>query len=151
MSNISMYLKAYPRGSFNQLQNGPGSPFLPLLHSEYTSIKQSLMYLGQANIIGAEATIEHVQKLAYQSHRRPLFFVEWDPLGGNDGTQKWQYLLDVDTNSIKKIVTDPPTFNVHGYVSYQGHLYVATDGAGRSESGSLVQIDPFSEEKGSSK
>jgi gluconolactonase len=32
-------------------------------------------------------------------------------------------------------------------VSYQDHLYVGTDGAGSSESGSLVQIDPVSLKK----
>ncbi|KAJ6094262.1 hypothetical protein N7467_003107 [Penicillium canescens] len=172
MSNSSMYLKALPswfvqpaakwswislsafvtlQGHFNRtIFDAPWAGQV-----SDSSLAQTLQNINTTDfvvydskffsIIGAEATIEHVQKLAYQSHEAPcyiqntrqLFFVEWGPPGGVDGIHKWQYLLDVDTNSLKRIVTDPPTFNAHGCVSYQDHLYVATDGAGSSESGSL--------------
>ena len=49
------------------------------------------------NIIGPNAKVEHIQPLAYQSHEAPwynpstgnLFFVEWGPPGGNNGTHDW--------------------------------------------------------------
>ncbi|KAI9925266.1 hypothetical protein MW887_006189 [Aspergillus wentii] len=74
------------------------------------------------SIIGPNATIEHVQHLPYQSHEAPcyipstkqLFFVEWGPPGGENGTHTWQYLLDVETNTLQKITTSPPTVNAHG-------------------------------------
>ncbi|KAL2867475.1 SMP-30/gluconolactonase/LRE family protein [Aspergillus lucknowensis] len=102
------------------------------------------------DIIGPDATIEHVQKLAFQSHEAPcyikdtnqLFFVEWGPPGGENGTHPWQYLLDVETNELRKITTDPPTYNAHGCVVYDGALYVVTDGHGDEESAQLVKIDP---------
>lgn len=105
-------------------------------------------------IIGADATVEHVQKLAYQTHEAPcyipdtgqLFFVEWGHPGGKNGVHEWQYLLDVESNSLKKITTDPPTINAHGCVYHNGSLHVVTDG-GNGESGSLVKIDPKSLEK----
>ncbi|KAL3455241.1 hypothetical protein BJX64DRAFT_295240 [Aspergillus heterothallicus] len=102
------------------------------------------------HIIGPDATIEHVQTLAFQSHEAPcyikdtnqLFFVEWGPPGGDNGTHPWQYLLDVETNELRKITTDPPTYNAHGCVVYNHSLYVVTDGYEDKESGQLVKIDP---------
>ncbi|KAL4734486.1 hypothetical protein BDV11DRAFT_212738 [Aspergillus similis] len=102
------------------------------------------------DIIGPDATIEHVQKLAFQSHEAPcyikdtdqLFFVEWGPPGGENGTHSWQYLLDVKTNELRGITTDPPTYNAHGCVIYDGSLYVVTDGYGDEQSGQLVKINP---------
>lgn len=103
-------------------------------------------------IIGADATIEHIQHLAFQTHEAPcyipdtkqLLFVEWGKPGGDDGIHDWQYLLDVENNTLRKIMTDPPTHNLHGCVNFQGKLYGVTDGYGDSETGSLVQIDPRS-------
>ncbi|KAJ5103656.1 hypothetical protein N7532_004185 [Penicillium argentinense] len=103
-------------------------------------------------IIGVDATIEHVQPLAFQSHEAPcyipdtrqLLFVEWGKPDGDDGIHSWQYLLDVENNTLRKITTDPPTYNVHACVNFQGQLYGVTDGYGDSETGSLVQIDPQS-------
>ncbi|KAL3470354.1 hypothetical protein BJX99DRAFT_264285 [Aspergillus californicus] len=102
------------------------------------------------DIIGADATVEHVQKLAYQSHESPcynketnqLFFVEWGPPGGDAGVHSWQYLLDVETNTLRNITTDPPTVNAHGCVVFQGNLHVVTDGDGDSKTGALVKINP---------
>lgn len=102
------------------------------------------------DIIGPDATVEHVQKLAYQSHEAPcyikdtnqVFFVEWGPPGGDNGTHSWQYLLDVETNKLNKITTDPPLYNAHGCVVYNHSLYVVTDGHGDGQSGQLVKIDP---------
>ena len=94
----------------------------------------------------------HIQPLAYQSHEAPcynpstkqLYFIEWGPTGtdGNNGMHNWQYLLDVDSNTLRKITTSPPTVNAHGCVEYEGHLYVVTDGTRDSESGQLVKVDP---------
>lgn len=102
------------------------------------------------DIIGPDARVEHVQKLAYQSHEAPcyipdtnqVFFVEWGPPGGDDGIHSWQYLLDVETNKLNKITTDPPLHNAHGCVVYNRSLYVVTDGYGDEESGKLVKLDP---------
>ncbi|XHG08641.1 hypothetical protein AWENTII_011734 [Aspergillus wentii] len=103
------------------------------------------------SIIGPNATIEHVQHLPYQSHEAPcyipstkqLFFVEWGPPGGENGTHTWQYLLDVETNTLQKITTSPPTVNAHGCVHYDGQIYVVTDGS-ESESGYVARIDSVS-------
>ncbi|KAL4930293.1 SMP-30/gluconolactonase/LRE family protein [Aspergillus undulatus] len=102
------------------------------------------------NIIGPDATIEHVQELAFQSHEAPcylkdtnqLFFVKWGPPRGDNGTHPWQYLLDLDTNELIKIRTNPPTYNAHGCVYYNHSTYVVTDGYGDKQSGQLVRIDP---------
>ncbi|KAL4909502.1 hypothetical protein BDW74DRAFT_174704 [Aspergillus multicolor] len=104
------------------------------------------------DILGPNATIEHVQRLAFQSHEAPcyvkdtnqLFFVEWGPPGGDmaNGTHSWQYMLDLDTNELRKITTDPPTYNAHGCVFYNHSLYVVTDGYGGEQTGQLVRIDP---------
>lgn len=98
------------------------------------------------------ASVEHLQPLSYQSHEAPcyipstrqLYFVEWGPPGtdGNNGTHNWQYVLDVESNNLRKITTDPPTINAHGCVEFQGHLYVVTDGTGTSDSGRLVRVNP---------
>jgi gluconolactonase len=102
------------------------------------------------DIIGPNATIEHVQKLAYQSHEAPcynptagdLFFVEWGPPGGDNGTHDWQYVLNTRNNILRKIRTEPPTYNAHGCVIYKDNMYVVTDGYGAKESGQLVKINP---------
>jgi sugar lactone lactonase YvrE len=102
------------------------------------------------DIAGPDATIEHIQPLAYQSHESPcfnpatgdLFFVEWGPPGGDNGTHAWQYLLNTKTNTLRKIQTDPPTHNAHGCVIWDGQLYVVTDGYSDVETGKLVRIDP---------
>ncbi|KAL4922033.1 hypothetical protein BDW62DRAFT_217865 [Aspergillus aurantiobrunneus] len=104
------------------------------------------------DLLGPDATIEHVQELDFQSHEAPcylkdtnqLFFVEWGPPGGEDGIHSWQYLLDLDTNNLTKITTDPPTYNAHGCVYSNHSLYVVTDGYGEGQSGQLVKIDPHS-------
>ncbi|KAL4896425.1 hypothetical protein BDV59DRAFT_198806 [Aspergillus ambiguus] len=102
------------------------------------------------DIIGPNATVDHVQQLAYQSHESPcyikdtnqLFFVEWGPPGGVDGIHSWQYMLDVATNTLKKVTTKPPTYNAHGCVYYNQSMYVVTDGYGDKQTGQVVQIDP---------
>ncbi|CEL09722.1 hypothetical protein ASPCAL12853 [Aspergillus calidoustus] len=125
-------------------------------------LSQTLAYLNSTEfvaydkrffeILGPEATIEHVQELAFQSHEAPcyiedtnqLFFVEWGPPGGDNGTHPWQYLFDIDTNELRRITTDPPTYNAHGCVVYNHSLYVVTDGYGDQGTGQLVKIDPQS-------
>lgn len=102
--------------------------------------------------MGPDAVIEHVQHLAFQSHEAPcyipetreLLFVEWGPPGGDNGTHNWQYILDVDNNTLRKLTTDPPIHNLHGCVHFQGSLYGVTDGYGANETGSLFRIDPHS-------
>ncbi|KAK1967054.1 hypothetical protein LY78DRAFT_746723 [Colletotrichum sublineola] len=103
------------------------------------------------DIIGPEATVEQLQVLPFQVHEAAcyipekslLFFVEWGPPpGGENGTHDWQYILDVRTNNLTKIRTNPPTFNVHGGCVYQnGKLHVVTDG-GPNETAYLATIDP---------
>ncbi|KAE8146982.1 hypothetical protein BDV25DRAFT_42954 [Aspergillus avenaceus] len=107
------------------------------------------------DIIGPNARVEHVQKLAFQSHEAPcyikdtkqVFFAEWGPPGGERGIHSWQYLLDTETNTLRNITTDPPTYNAHGCVYYNHSLYVVTDGYSDVQSGELVRIDPFSHKK----
>jgi gluconolactonase len=102
------------------------------------------------DIIGPDAVVEHIEPLAYQSHEAPcynkktkqMFFVEWGPPGGVNGTHDWQYLYDVESATLSKIQTDPPTLNAHGCVVYDDSLYVVTDGSGSKETGALVKIDP---------
>ncbi|KAL4799539.1 hypothetical protein BDV19DRAFT_400776 [Aspergillus venezuelensis] len=103
------------------------------------------------DILGPDATIEHVQQLAFQSHEAPcylrdtnqFFFVEWGPPGGGEnGTHSWQYLLDLETNELRNITTDPPTYNAHGCVYYNHSIYIVTDGYSDKQSGQLVRIDP---------
>ncbi|KAJ5590839.1 hypothetical protein N7450_004811 [Penicillium hetheringtonii] len=103
------------------------------------------------HIIGSGAKIEHIQKLAFQTHEAPcyipetrqLLFVEWGKPGGEDGIHDWQYLLDIENNTLRKITTDPPVYNLHGCVHFQGKLYGVTDGYGDVETGKLVEIDPI--------
>ncbi|KAB8234191.1 SMP-30/gluconolactonase/LRE family protein [Aspergillus alliaceus] len=107
------------------------------------------------DIISPTATVEHVQKLSYQIHEAPcyipatnqLFFVEWGPPGGDDGIHSHLYLLDVETNTLHKITTNPPTYNVHGCVYYNGSIHVVTDGYSDLQTGELAMIDPVSMEK----
>ncbi|KAJ5095668.1 hypothetical protein NUU61_005024 [Penicillium alfredii] len=77
-------------------------------------------------------------------------FVAYDPkffnIIGPSATIE-HYLLDVDSNKLKKIVPDPPTVNAHGCVHYDGKLHVVTDGSRDNETGALVQIDPHSLKK----
>ncbi|KAJ9664402.1 hypothetical protein H2198_000331 [Neophaeococcomyces mojaviensis] len=102
------------------------------------------------DIIGSAAAVEHIQALAHQSHEaacyipdlHKLFFVEWGPPGGNNGTHPWQYMLDVNTNTLSKVQTDPPTINAHGCVYFQGSMYIITDGTD-GETGYLAKVDPI--------
>lgn len=106
------------------------------------------------DIIGRDATVTHIQNLTYQTHEAPcynpstkeLLFVEWGPPGGDDGVHTWQYLLDTQTNTLRKIATNPPTVNLHGCVFYNDFYYGVTDGSA-NETGALVKIDPTTFEK----
>ncbi|KAL1586088.1 hypothetical protein WHR41_04792 [Cladosporium halotolerans] len=102
------------------------------------------------DVIGPNATVEQLQVLPFQVHEAPcyvkessqLFFVEWGPPGGSEnGRHDWQYLLDLKTNNLTRIKTDPPTWNVHGCVYRDGNMHVVTDG-GPDETGYLAIIDP---------
>lgn len=102
------------------------------------------------DVIGPNATVEQLQVLPFQVHEAPcyvketsqLFFVEWGPPGGSEnGRHDWQYLLDLETNNLTRIKTDPPTWNVHGCVYREGNMHVVTDG-GPDETGYLAIIDP---------
>ncbi|KAH7312318.1 AkeP protein [Stachybotrys elegans] len=106
------------------------------------------------DIIGPDATVEQLQVLPFQVHEAPcyipeqsqLFFVEWGPPGGDNGTHDYQYLLDLKTNNLTKIRTIPPTSNVHGCVYHKGSLHVVTDG-GPDETPYLATINPNSWER----
>ncbi len=103
------------------------------------------------NIIGPDANVTQLISLPFQVHEAPcyipklnsLFFVEWGPPGGNDpnGGHNYQYLLDLDTNTLTTIRTNPPTWNVHGCVYHKELLHVVTDG-GPNETAYLATIDP---------
>ena len=102
------------------------------------------------DIIGPNATVEQLQVLPFQVHEAPchlpdtnqLYFVEWGPnANGTNGQHDWQYLLDLETNNLTRIKTDPPTFNVHGCVYRDGKMHVVTDG-GPEETAYLATIDP---------
>ncbi|KPI39293.1 uncharacterized protein AB675_5222 [Cyphellophora attinorum] len=102
------------------------------------------------DIIGPDAVVEQLQALAFQVHEAPcyipetnsLFFVEWGPPGGGEkGRHDSQYLLDLTTNNLTLIKTNPPSWNVHGCVYRSGQLHVVTDG-GPEETGYLATIDP---------
>ncbi|KAL4757108.1 uncharacterized protein BDW70DRAFT_163856 [Aspergillus foveolatus] len=69
----------------------------------------------------------------------------FDIIGPNTTIE--HYLLDVKTNELRKITTDPPTYNAHGCVVYDGFLYVVTDGYDDEQSGQLVKINPRTLEK----
>ncbi|KAG7055968.1 AkeP protein [Colletotrichum scovillei] len=106
------------------------------------------------HLLGPKAKIQQVQKLASQSHEAPcfnketkeLFFVEWGPPGGDNGTHSWQYLLDTKNNTLRKITTTPPTLNAHGCVYYHGAYHVVTDGS-HDETGALIRIEPTTLER----
>ena len=103
------------------------------------------------SIIGAAANVEKLQTLPFQVHEAPcyipgdepkLFFVEWGPRSASsNGTHDWQYLLDLRTNNLTRIRTEPPTYNVHGCVYRDEKLHVVTDG-GPQETPYLATIDP---------
>ncbi|KAK8010977.1 AkeP protein [Apiospora arundinis] len=102
------------------------------------------------DIIGPDATVEQLQVLPFQIHEAPcyipetsqLYFVEWGgPGGGENGGHDYQYLLDLKTNILSTVRTNPPTWNVHGCVYSKGRLHVVTDG-GPHETGYLATIDP---------
>ncbi|GAW15111.1 hypothetical protein ANO14919_045200 [Xylariales sp. No.14919] len=101
------------------------------------------------DFVGPDATVEKVITLAHQTHEAPcwvpgtkdIFFVEWGPPGGDNGVHNYQYLLNTETHKLRNVTTDPPTVNVHGCVTYDGALYVVTDG-GPSESAYFAKIDP---------
>ncbi|KAK3677526.1 hypothetical protein LTR78_002376 [Recurvomyces mirabilis] len=106
------------------------------------------------DIIGSNTTVEQLQGLPFQIHEAScyipetgqLFFVEWGPPGGINGSHNWQYLLDVRTNNLSRILTVPPTYNVHGCVYQQGKLHFVTDGS-LNETGYLATIDPYTLEQ----
>ena len=50
-------------------------------------------------------------------------------------------MLDLETNNLTRVKTDPPTFNVHGCVYRYGKMHVVTDG-GPDETAYLATIDP---------
>lgn len=102
------------------------------------------------SIIGPEATVTHVQKLStvnvheapcWNPATRQLLFTEWGHPSPENGTHRWQYLLDVDENELKNITTVPPTINLHGCVYFEDSYYGVTDG-GPEETGRLIKIDP---------
>ncbi|KAJ3572912.1 hypothetical protein NPX13_g4892 [Xylaria arbuscula] len=102
------------------------------------------------DIIGSNATIEKLLDLPFQVHEAPchipeqdkLFFVEWGPPGGGEnGGHDYQYLLDLKTNELTELRTNPPTWNVHGCVYRQGKLHIVTDG-GLQDVPYLASIDP---------
>lgn len=105
--------------------------------------------------MGPDATVEQIQVLPFQVHEAPchiqetsqLFFVEWGPPGGGEnGGHDYQYLLDLKTNNLTRIQTNPPTWNVHGCVYSKGKLHVVTDG-GPAETALLATIDPTTWER----
>jgi sugar lactone lactonase YvrE len=107
------------------------------------------------DIIGPNATVEQLQVLPFQVHEAPcyiketnsLFFIEWGPSPeGDNKDHDWQYLLDLSTNNLTRINTNPPTWNIHGCVYRDGKLHVVTDG-GPSESAYLATIDPITLER----
>ncbi|KAL4991233.1 hypothetical protein BDW68DRAFT_193434 [Aspergillus falconensis] len=138
---VSLGAIATPPGHFNR--SALETPWATTDISN-VNLSRSLSYLNTTDfvaydkkffdILGPNATIEHVQKLAFQSHEAPcyvkdtnqLFFVEWGPRGGDieNGTHSWQYLLDVETNELSKITTYPPLYNAHGCVFHNYSLYV---------------------------
>ena len=61
--------------------------------------------------------------------------------GGSNGTHDWQYVFDLNTNTLTKSKTHPPTYNVHGRVYNNEKLHAVTDGEPR-ETGYLATIDP---------
>ncbi|KAI8273198.1 hypothetical protein K4K60_011181 [Colletotrichum sp. SAR11_57] len=101
------------------------------------------------DIFGPQATVKQVQQLAFQTHEAPcynkdtkeLYFAEWGPPGGDDGTHSWQYMLTTRNNTLKKITTTPPTVNAHGCIYYRGAYHVVTDGS-HNETGALVRVNP---------
>ncbi|KAI9148148.1 AkeP protein [Paramyrothecium foliicola] len=101
------------------------------------------------DLIGPNATVEQLQMLPFQVHEAPchipeksqLFFVEWGPPGGENGTHDYQYVLDLKTNNLTTVRTNPPTYNVHGCVYQKGKLHVVTDG-GPNETPFLATVDP---------
>jgi gluconolactonase len=101
------------------------------------------------DIVGPNAKVEHIQQLDIRSHEAPclvpgtdlLFFVEWGPREEGYGQHGWQYLLDIRKNVLQTVITSPPTFNVHGCVTFNDSLYVVTDGS-LNETGYLARIDP---------
>ncbi|THC94691.1 hypothetical protein EYZ11_005836 [Aspergillus tanneri] len=106
------------------------------------------------DLIGPDARIRRLHDLPFQTHEAPcynpsskeLFFIEWGPPGGDDGSHDWQYLLNTETNELRKITTNPPIYNVHGCVFHNGDYYVVTDGS-HNETASLNKIIPDTLEK----
>lgn len=102
------------------------------------------------SIIGPEAAITHVPKLStaniheapcWNPNTRQLLFTEWGHPSPENGTHRWQYLLDVDENELRNITTVPPTTNLHGCVYFKGSYFGVTYG-GPEETGRLIKIDP---------
>ncbi|KAI0536233.1 AkeP protein [Xylaria digitata] len=85
------------------------------------------------DIIGPDATIEKLIDLPFQVHEAPCHTPEQDKL--------FFYLLDLKTNGLIGLRTNPPTWNIHGCVHCEGKLHVVTDG-GPKEVPYLATIDP---------
>jgi len=129
-------------------------PFLPLTQTSFAYLNgpDFIAYDEKFfDILGPNASVEHLHTLPYQVHEAScynpstgnLFFVEWGPPGGDNGTHNWQYLLRItENNTLIKIQTDPPLYNVHGCVIYNNSMYVVTDGS-HNETGKLARIDPI--------
>ncbi|KAF5019793.1 hypothetical protein F66182_8162 [Fusarium sp. NRRL 66182] len=137
------------------------SVFSPLTDSQVsdTAIAKDLTRLNSTDfvayderffdLLGPDATIRRLHDLPFQTHEAPcynpstkdLFFIEWGPPGGDDGFHDWQYLLNTETNQLRKVTTNPPTYNVHGCAVYEGDYYVITDGS-HNETASLNKITP---------
>lgn len=113
------------------------------------------------DLIGPDAKIEQVQQLkpgqsheasCYNPDTHELFFTELAGPGGTSvdglyaGSHSWQYLLNTETNVLRNITTNPPTFNVHGCVYYKGAYYVVTDGSPNGTA-LLARIDPITLER----
>lgn len=107
------------------------------------------------DIIGPDATVEKLQTLVFQVHEAPcylpdthqLFFAEWGPSPeGTNSQHDWQYLLDLKTNNLTRVKTNPPTWNVHGCVYRNDKMHVVTDG-GPNETAYLATIDPVTLER----
>ncbi|KAF4445803.1 calcium-dependent phosphotriesterase [Fusarium austroafricanum] len=101
------------------------------------------------DLLGPDAKIRRLHDLPFQTHEAPcynsktkdLFFIEWGPPGGDNGFHDWQYLLNTETNKLRKVTTNPPIHNVHGCAVYDGNYYVITDGS-YNETASLNRITP---------
>ncbi|CAI6091102.1 unnamed protein product [Clonostachys chloroleuca] len=153
--NIAVLPGAFNRSAMNAIVESETSDEQLSATNEFLNTTNFIAYEERfLDIIGPNAQVQHIHKLAYQSHESPcynpdlkqLFFAEWGPPGGQNGTHSWHYLLNTETNELQKITTTPLTYNAHGCVYFNGSLYVVTDGS-HNETGSLVKINPNTLEK----